>query len=477
MLWTCLNFPSFSMQLALRGGAVPEPLVIASGGRRPEILSCNPAALQHGIRPGMSVSAALALAPRLIERPRDPAAEAQALQNLALWAGQFTPSVSLQAPGSLLLEVEGCLRLFGGLRALNARIQSELEALGYKPSMASAPTPAAAWLFARAGIATTLLDRHELKRALAPLPLSLLNQPPATLEKLGEAGVRTFGECLKLPRDGLGRRFGQGLLDEMDRTLGKLPDPRGWFVSPARYKGRLLLPAPVAESEALLFALKRLVLELCGFLLLRNAGVTRLKVELQHEDHPTGAFVLGLSVPSRDATRIVQLLRERLHAMPLRDRVQAIVLQSEEIAALSSRNLTLFPDDQGQEEERLMLVEHLRARLGVENVHGVTSFPDHRPEYAFRREEPGKTGATTSVARRPLWLLNQPRLIARQGEQPSFGGPLTLTTGPERIESGWWDGGDIRRDYFTASNEAGETLWIYRDRGAARGWYVHGLFA
>ena len=45
----------------------------------------------------------------------------------------------------------------------------------------------------------------------------------------------------------------------------------------------------------------------------------------------------------------------------------------------------------------------------------------------------------------------------------------------ERIESGWWDGGDVSRDYFTASAARGEKLWVYRDR-STREWFLHGLF-
>ncbi|MFN0314897.1 MAG: Y-family DNA polymerase [Burkholderiales bacterium] len=468
MLWTCLHLPDFSLQLALRAGDVPEPLVVSTGGHQPQVLACNQPAIQCGIRPGLSVSAALALAPRLTERPRDPRAEAQALENLALWAGQFTPTLSVHSPDSLLLETEGCLRLFGGLRALNARMQSGLAQLGYRATLAHAPTPTAARLLARAGIATTVLDRHELRRALCPLPLSLLE--PASAEKLAQAGVRTIGECMKLPREGLGRRLGPALLDEMDRALGKLPDPRKPFIAPMGYEGRLLLPAPVAESEALLFALKRLVLELCGFLHPRNAGVRRLNIELHHEDRPTTAFLLGLSVPSRDAARIMQLLRERLHTLPLQDRVQSIVLKAREISALAARNLVLFPSDAGHAEERLMLIEHLRARLGAEKVHGLATYPDHRPEYAFRHHEPGNAAGNMQAPKRPLWLLERPQAISVEHS-------LTLLSGPERIESGWWDGQDIRRDYFAVRNAAGETLWIFRDRGAARGWYVHGLFA
>jgi hypothetical protein len=39
-----------------------------------------------------------------------------------------------------------------------------------------------------------------------------------------------------------------------------------------------------------------------------------------------------------------------------------------------------------------------------------------------------------------------------------------LRSGPERIESGWWDGGDVVRDYYVVGTRAGVRLWIYRER-------------
>jgi len=49
---------------------------------------------------------------------------------------------------------------------------------------------------------------------------------------------------------------------------------------------------------------------------------------------------------------------------------------------------------------------------------------------------------------------------------------MALLAGPERIESGWWDGADMARDYFVAraANEA--LLWIYRERSPAGAWYL-----
>jgi protein ImuB len=48
--------------------------------------------------------------------------------------------------------------------------------------------------------------------------------------------------------------------------------------------------------------------------------------------------------------------------------------------------------------------------------------------------------------------------------------------GLERVESGWWDGADVARDYFLAETPGGERLWVYRDR-RSRDWFLHGLFA
>jgi protein ImuB len=70
---------------------------------------------------------------------------------------------------------------------------------------------------------------------------------------------------------------------------------------------------------------------------------------------------------------------------------------------------------------------------------------------------------------RPLWLLPTPMALeARRGS-------LKLISGPERIESGWWDEHDVARDYYTAQNDEGQKLWVFRDHRTRR-WFLHGLF-
>ena len=55
--------------------------------------------------------------------------------------------------------------------------------------------------------------------------------------------------------------------------------------------------------------------------------------------------------------------------------------------------------------------------------------------------------------------------------------PPTILAGPERIESGWWDGGDMRRDYYVVQTREGQRAWAFLVPGSNDGWMLHGWFA
>ena len=478
MLWAALRFPDLSLQLHLRGGDFCGPMIVQEAGHRPRVLSCNQAAQKAGINPGMPVSAAHALVPQLHVRTRDCAKEAKALAGIAAWATQFTPTVSLASADEVLIEISGCLRLFGGLRPLSGRIRAGIAEVGYRATVVIAPNPTAALLLARDGIDTSIGDRHELRRTLARLRLTRLDQPAQTVALLATLGVHTIGDWLSLPRDGLARRFGQNFLDEIDRALGLLPDPRPPFSVPDRYSTSLELPAPVQETEPLLFAAKRLILELAGHLALKQLGVMRLKLELGHAHRAATPVMLGLSAPSRDAGHLVTLLREKLATVELPEAVENLCLVAEATRPLGSQTRALFADGRPLREESWRIIEHLRARLGTQAVHGLEMFPDHRPERAFRKTLPGHARDGSGELHRPLWLLPEPRrLHANDGLVAMDRPPALLLDGPERVESGWWDDFDVKRDYFVVRDSTGAKVWLYRERPDGREWFVHGIFA
>ena len=272
----------------------------------------------------------------------------------------------------------------------------------------------------------------------------------------------------------------------LDRTLGRVPDPRAPFVPPPRFTGKLDLPAPVHDVEALGFGVHRLVRDLADWLLARGLGAVRLTLTLAHERYlrargmPPTVVPFALGAPARTAAHLLGVLRERLARVALPAPVESITLDSEETVPLAGRNFGLLPGDESDKVE-VPLVDRLRARLGEDAILRLAPHAEHRPELAMRAT-PLRAGmpaqdASLPEATRPLWLLSEPQPL----REIFADRPWILRDGPERIESGWWDGGDLRRDYFVADTPDGAaTAWIYRDHrhGVDDGeWFLHGIFA
>jgi protein ImuB len=381
------------------------------------------------------------------------------LEAIGAWACQFTTKVSLEPPQALLLEVEGSLRLFGGLPFLKQKLQSGLEDMGFNAALATAATPRAAlWLSCAAGC-----------ERIDDVALEVVCHDE-TQEFLRSIGMHTVGDLSRLPREGLALRCGRRLLDEIDYALGALPEPRAFFEPPPRFSARLELPAPVVHAEGLAFAARRLLVQLEGLLAARQAGVRRFTLVLLDDlpDEEAVARVdVGLASPARDAERFTRLLQEKFSSLQIVRPVEAIRVEAADFVPLDGFTAGMFGDAAAEAEDWARLAERLRARLGRDAVCGLATHPDHRPEHAWRRVEPGEWDPHEyrQPGPRPLWLL-KPRKI----KEEDF---ITLA-GPERIESGWWDGDEASRDYFVARLADGALAWIYRETNV---WFLHGLFA
>src|SRR5229473_489007 len=213
------------------------------------------------------------------------------LKHVAAWACQFTPRVSLEPPRGLLLELEGSLRLFGGLECLIERLREGLDAMELTAQLAVAPVARAALWRARGGGA-----------------------------KLEEVPLEVTG-----------------------------------FDSGAFF---------------------------------RNIGT--FTVFLCHPKAQSTAVEIGLASPAREAERLWQLLREKLATLSLARPVEAIRLEAGDFSPLHARTAGMFGDALSEDEGWGRLAERLQARLGPGAVYGLATHPDHRPEYSWRRVEPGE---------------------------------------------------------------------------------------
>jgi protein ImuB len=212
-----------------------------------------------------------------------------------------------------------------------------------------------------------------------------------------------------------------------------------------------------------------------------------------------------MATPLADVARLTELLGERLNALVLPEPVRSCELRSGlPVLRVLSCDALWQPGEYGGSAgpESPQLVERLRARLGDEAVYGLQMLPGHRPEHAWGVCEPMMTGAEDQRSsgaawmprqspatsrlpqlvapwgafRRPLWLLSALQQLEEAEGLPRRRGTLKFFGDVERIETGWWDGGEVGRDYYTVFDIYGVRLWIFRERLHPHRWFLHGVF-
>ncbi|WP_144142541.1 Y-family DNA polymerase [Paraburkholderia sp. BCC1884] len=390
-----------------------------------------------GVHAGHSRSSALALAPGLELLVADVDRETQAVKAMALALLTYTPKVSLAEGHTLLLEVGSGLRLFGGLRTLLSRVSATVAEFGYTARIACAPTAWGAWLLAQARAARQGRRWHVVKdtslvRVLDRLPVALLPVAQTHREAFAHVGCNTLAELRQLPRSGVVRRFGSGILDLLAQAYGTRADPRESFRAPASFHAQLELPSRVDNADALLFAARRLIVQLAGWLSAHHAALSAYTLLLEHElaarhAPKTSSLRVAWAIPSRDAEHLIWLLREQLNQTILVAPVIELKLVADQIAEHAGKSDTLFPMPESDGESIARLLERLSARLGPENVLKMSVQDDHRPERAMRIET-YQSQATSGKKRTPAkakakikadktWLTDELRHAASEEER------------------------------------------------------------
>lgn len=472
MLWACILLPQLALDTVLRTRADPSlPLVLLGGPAQRRLLQAvNPAAAALGLRAGQTLNAAHALADGFTCVEADPTQIEQVEHLLAAWAYRYSAQVSRHYPRALLLEVGSSLQLFGPWPLFEARLRQELTGLGLRHRIVLASNPVAARMLTNGHDGLALTDEQETRAALARMPLNRLGLPEAAADAFARMGLRQLEQVLALPREALARRFAAQVQLHLDQLLGLRSLGLNFYQPPDRFEARLELNFDVESHQALLFPLRRLVNDLAAFLAGRDCGVQRFAVHLEHVEHPDSVVLVGLLAAERDATLLFELARGRLESLTIASPVRNLRVLADDLPPFVPQHQALFDARRQQLQPWEQLRERLRARLGDEAVRCLVARADHRPECAWQALDHGAAGASQTVhGSRPGWLLPQPQPLTEQN--------LRLLGRAERIESGWWDGADVRRDYYRIETREGLQGWAYRDLSEPGPLWLQGWFA
>jgi protein ImuB len=486
--------------------------LVARGAGGDRLVATDAAAAALGLHPGQLLAGARALAPELHCAAHDPRADAQALRRLARWCGRFSPAVapargaSAPAPGEagLFLETSGVDHLFGGEAGLLDEIARRLSALGLLCRLGLGDTPGLAWAAARhlAREGPARLAPGVGLQPLLALPASALRLPDETVRALRAVGLKRVDQIVAAPRASLARRFGRGLLDQLDAAAGAGPEPINPLPAPPVLLAQRKFASPLLTLEALEAAAARLAEALARRLQPLGLGARRMALRLYRADGAVAVLAVGAARPMVEPAPLARLLAERLRAAAPGldlgfgvDAADLVVRRAERLEAVAQPLDPAAAAEMRAAAGEAALLDRLAARLGPCAVARAQPVARHAPEEAQRfapheasRALPFDPAASQG---RPLFLFDPPEPAEVIAEAPD--GPprrfrwrrrlhdVAGAEGPERIASDWRKGGARLRDYYRVETKTGLRLWLARaglpgrDAGPGR-WFVHGAF-
>jgi protein ImuB len=543
-----LWFPRLGADRVLRAepALIDTPLaVVGEVANLRQITALNTAASRLGLKRGQALAEAVTICPDLVTRPADPLREADFLAALRRWAGKFSPWVAEEGPEGLLIDLTGCAHLFGGEDKLFDQVHLDCTDLGLCVAGGIADTAGAAWALARyaggGGLApgrngdaidqearatrSRASKRHWVKGGAAPtapldsaapriappggtrqvlaqLPIAALRVDADTVAGLARLGLRRIGDLWGMPRAGLSRRFGQGLVLRLDQALGIQPEPISPAGAPLHFATRLSLPDPIGLEADIMAGLDRLLPPLCAKLRASGRGARRVRLEMTKAEGGIERVEVGLARPADQPDRIRPLFALKLAGVDAGfgfDTMRVIAPLTEPLHATEHKGGWAVTEAaqaraQGGPQHRLDdLIARLGARVGLEKITRAHPADSHIPEktsttLAAAWSEPAADWPATPRPR-PLTLFRPEPVTAP--DNPSVPASFrwrgrvfetNTASGPERIAPEWWlDDPNWRsgvRDYWRLLTRDGHLLWLFYAHGGtlSGGWFCQGDF-
>ena len=487
----CIDLPAFPLQLLLRRH--PEwsdhPAAVVDSDRpQGKILWVNERGRSFRILPGMRYAAGLSLAGTL-RAGEVPAPEIErAVADLAGRLRNHSPGIEPAAedPGVFWIDATGLERLYDSPSSWAGEIREELRRLGFESSMAVGFGRFASYALARAARGLTVLqDPAAEQEAVRRVPLDRLRLDPDVRDTLDRLGVRTLGQFLDLPPEGVARRFGSDLhrLHRLAAGAVGLPVQPERPSPPARK--RLVLDHAETDRERLLVGVEGLLEAVLEVLEERGHRLTgmqlRLSFDLRPRDHRER---IRPAEPTLDRKQLLQLIRLRLESLKLQDGVVEVELQADSTPAASGQRGLFDRKPRRDLAAADRALARIRAELGEGSVVRARLRDGHLPEARYRWEEmdhvseprPGEVDEARMVRRvygAPVPLppreRHEPDGWMLQGLEQ---GPVVRVLGPYVISGGWWNR-PVSREYHFAETQRGQLLWVYYDRERRR-WFLQG---
>ncbi|WP_163717773.1 Y-family DNA polymerase [Mangrovibacterium lignilyticum] len=446
---------------------------------------------KEGIAPGMVVADVRAILPSVEVFQAEPEAEEKLLHDLAEWCFRYSPTVAIDPPDGLMLDISGCPHLWGGEQPYLQSITNRLNKGGYTIRAAIADTIGAARAMARYGNRAIIAPGKQ-DEALLSLPPVALRLDAPSLQRLDKLGFRQIGQLSSIPRTNLRRRFGDALLFRLGQALGTERELLKPIQATPVYLERLPCMEPIRTAKGIEIALERLLEMLCERFFREGKGMRTGIFKGYRLDGETVQISIGTNRASRNAAHLFKLFELKIPELEPALGIELFTLEATLVEEVSETQEALWSIGSNNQTVIAELLDNIAGKVGARSIHRYLPQEHHWPERSTKEtnslEEQPETEWHTDRPR-PLHLLPRPEAIQVMVPLPDYP-PLNFryqgeiiriarADGPERIEQEWWLQNGPPRDYYQVEDEDGARYWIFRLGLYGNGkpqWFLHGFF-
>jgi len=487
----CVWIPAFRLAVArLRGDvALDAPVIVADRLERGRVVDCSLPAAALGVRPGMTLVQAQAVANEARTVVDDPARDAAVWETVLEALDAASPLVEDAGWGRAFLEMHG---IEGRAAGWIGAVRNALAGFDLPLRVGLGPNPFVASAAAVRGDGTICAGNSAA--FLAPFGLAQLDCGDDVCARLRLLGIHTLGELAALPHGPFVRRFGPPAArwHEWARGIDRRrlrPRPRALRIDRSSYGD-----GEATSEEAVLFALRSLVGRIVDDLGAAGKRAGRLVLALECENGDVRELTTRVAQPTAVPGTLFNLLRARLEGVVLDAPVVGLRLVAEGLED-GGVPLALFAAGDPDPDALGIALARLDAALGDGGARRSRIVDGPRVERRFAHDpftlEPLVTTSWTAVAPAPLpqTATLQFRPVAPQavavrivGGTPRFVGTPAQTVldaaGPWRVEEGWWAGAagagePLVRDEYDVLLDDGSLVRIAHEHSA---WSIRGVY-